>query len=85
MSGMAVLVYLLAMGIPVYLLLHFHSQPWYWHGLAVLAALGIALIPTSPEWNTAASDLLFGFVIGLLLVWGLGGFVLPRSHRHKHA
>ena len=30
---LAVLVYLLAMGIPIYLLYRFHSQAWYWHTL----------------------------------------------------
>jgi hypothetical protein len=33
---MAVLVYLFAIGIPVYLLHHFHSQAPHWHVLALL-------------------------------------------------
>jgi hypothetical protein len=52
MSGIAILVYLLAIGIPVYLLHHFHPQAWYWHLLAILGALGIGLIPTPPAWKT---------------------------------
>jgi len=83
MSNIAILVYLLAIGIPVYLLHHFHSQAWYWHVLAILGALGIGMVPTPPAWKTAASDLIFGFVIGLMLVWGIGGLVLWRPHREK--
>ena len=38
MFGMlAVLVYLLAMGIPIYPLYRYQSQAWYWHALSVLA------------------------------------------------
>ena len=85
MSSIAVLVYLLAIGIPAYLLHHFQFQAWYWHALAIAAALGIGLIPTPPEWKTTGSDLVFGFVIVFLLVWGIGGFVLWRPHREKHA
>jgi hypothetical protein len=85
MSGMAILVYLLAIGIPVYLLHRFHPQAWYWHLLAISGALGIGLIPTPPAWKTTASDLILGFVIALLLVWGLGGLLLWRPHREKHA
>jgi hypothetical protein len=84
-SLLAVLVYLLAIGLPVYLLYHFHSQAWYWHWLAMMGALGIGLIPTPPEWKKAGLDLVFGFGIVFLLVWGIGGFVLWRSHREKRA
>ena len=42
---LAVLVYLLAMGIPIYLLYRFHSQAWYWHTLSILAALAMGFIP----------------------------------------
>jgi hypothetical protein len=85
MFSMAVLVYLLAIVIPVYLLHHFQSQAWYWHLLAVLAALAIGLSPTPPEWKTAGLDMAFGFMIVMLLVWGLGGLMLWHPHREKHA
>jgi len=85
MLSMAVLVYLLAISIPVYLLHHFHPQAWYWHVLAILCALGIGLIPTPPAWKTTASDLIFGFVMSLLLVWGVGGLLLGRPHRERLA
>ena len=85
MSGMTILVGLLAIGIPVYLLHHFHPQAWNWHPLATLGALGIGLIPTPPAWKTTASDLVFGLVIALLLVWGFGGLLPWWPHREKHA
>ena len=85
MSSMAVLVYFLAIGISVYLLHHFYSQAWYWHALAIVGAMGIGLIPIPPQWQRPGLDLVFGFVIVLLLVWGLGGLVLWRPHREKHA
>jgi hypothetical protein len=85
MSSMAVLFYLFAIGIPVYLLYRFHSQAWYWHALATVGALGMGVVPTPPEWKTTESDLAFGFVIVFLLVWGLGGLMLWRPHREKHA
>lgn len=38
MTLLVILVYLLAIGIPVYLLYRFHSQAWYWRALAIAAA-----------------------------------------------
>ena len=59
---LAVLVYLLAMGIPIYLLYRFQSQAWYWHTLSVLAAAGLGFIPIPLEFQKPQFDLLFGFV-----------------------
>ena len=42
---LAVLVYLLAMGIPIYLLYRFQSQAWYWHTLSILAAVAMGFVP----------------------------------------
>ena len=86
MFGMlAVLVYLLAMGIPIYLLYHFHSQAWYWHALAVIAALALGLVPM-PDWLQApSSDLLLGFAFIVLMVWGAGGLFMFHTHHEKHA
>ena len=84
MSGiLAFLVYLVAVAVPVYFLYTFHSQAWYWHLLATLAALAVGLVPTPPDWKTTGLDLVFGFCVTFLLVWGIGGLVTGRSH-HAH-
>jgi hypothetical protein len=82
---LAVLIYLLAIGIPISLLYRFHPQSWYWHLLAIVAAFGLGMVPTPATWKTVGFDLAIGFVFVLLLVWGVGGLVLFRSHRPKHA
>lgn len=82
----AVLVYLSAVAIPLYLLHHFHSQQWYWHVLAVAASIGLGLAPVPPDFQSQGFDLLFGFLFVSLLFWGAGGLLVyhPSSH-HKHA
>jgi hypothetical protein len=85
---LAVLVYLAAIGIPVLLLHRFHAQSWWWHLLALAAAIGLGFVPTPSSWQTASADLAFGFAFLLLRVWGAGGMALWRPHRHgreKHA
>ena len=87
-STVVVLVYLLAIGIPAFLLYRFHSQSWPWHVLAIAAAFGLGFMPTPPAWKTIGFDLAFGFGFIFLLAWGFGGLVMYRphgSHRHKHA
>jgi hypothetical protein len=91
MFGMlAVLVYLLAMGIPIYLLYRLHSQAWYWHSLSVLAAISLGFLPIPTALQRPEFDLLFGFTFIVLMIWGAGGLILFRTHhdtRHheKHA
>ena len=91
MFGMsAVLVYLLAVGIPIYLLYRFHSQAWYWHTLSVLAAIALGFIPIPITLQKPEFDLLFGFVFITLMIWGAGGLILFRPHHdtphhEKHA
>jgi hypothetical protein len=90
MFGMlAVLVYLLAMGIPIFLLYHFHSQAWYWHTLSVMAAVAMGFVPIPTAFQKPEFDLLFGFVFILLMIWGAGGLILFRTqhapHHEKHA
>jgi hypothetical protein len=83
---MAILVFLLAFAIPVYLLYRFGSHSWIWHTLALAAALGLGFLPTPPEWKTKTFDLLFGSVFMFLLVWGIGGLLpVVRHHRARHA
>jgi hypothetical protein len=84
-SLLAVLVYLIALGLPIYLLVHFHSQAWYWHALAVLAALALGLVPM-PAWlQTPSYDIFLGFVFIVLTVWGAGGLMIFNTHHEKHA
>ncbi len=83
---LAVLVYVLAIGIPIGLLYRYQSQRWFWHAVAIAAALAVGFVPTPPEWKGAALDLAFGFFFVVLMVWGIGGFVvMPHHHREKHA
>ena len=89
MFGMlAVLVYLVAMGIPIYLLYRFHTFAWYWHLLCVLTAVGMGFVPIPPALQKPGFDLVFGFAFIALMIWGAGGLILPRTPHHhyeKHA
>ncbi len=82
---LAMLVYLAALAIPVYLLYHFHSQPWYWHVLAIAAGLSLGFVTVPPELQRRGMDLLLGSALVGLLCWGIGGLVMPHRHREKHA
>ncbi|MEO8596036.1 MAG: hypothetical protein ABI759_22130 [Candidatus Solibacter sp.] len=90
MFGMlAVLVYLLAMGLPIYLLYRFHTQSWYWHVLSLGGAVGLGFVPI-PIWlQKPEFDLLFGFTFLTLMIWGAGGLILPHTphsgHHENHA
>jgi hypothetical protein len=85
MFGMlAVLVYLLAIGIPIFLLYRFQSQACYWHILSILAAVALGLIPIPIEFQKPQFDLLFGFAFITLMIWGAGGLIIFRPRRHHH-
>ncbi len=85
MFGMlAVLVYLLAMGIPIFLLYLCKSQAWYWHTLSVLAAVALGFAPIPVSMQKPEFDLLFGFAFIALMIWGAGGLILFRPHEHHH-
>lgn len=60
-------------------LLYFFRTPWYWHVLAVLAAVGLGLIPDLRD--RGFPDLLVGFVFFGLLVWGIGAPFFVRHHQ----
>ncbi len=83
----AVLVYVSAVGIPLYLLHTFHSQEWYWHVLAVCASIGIGIAPIPINYQSAGFDLLLGFLFVSFLFWGAGGLISyhPAGHHHRHA
>ena len=88
MFGMwAILTYLAAMGIPIWLLYRFESQSWYWHCLALAAGAGLGFVPIPPGFQGRAYDLVFGFTFIVLLTWGAGGLIFYRPHhsREKHA
>ena len=82
---LAVLVYLVALVIPLYMLMRFQAQARYWHVLAVGAALALGLIPEPIGLPTAALDLVFGFAFVSLTIWGIGGLLRIRPHHEKHA
>ena len=84
-SMLAVLIYLVAMGFPLWLLQRYGSQTWYWHGLAIAASLVLGFIPTPVEWKGIGTDLAFGFAFVFLMVWGIGGLVVYRPHLPPHA
>jgi hypothetical protein len=86
-TALAVLAYLLAIGIPVYILYRFGSAGWYWHALAVVAAIALGMVPTPMRWQAPIFDMALGFGLVAMLVWGIGGFMAhPHGqHREKHA
>jgi len=85
MSLWTPVIYLIAIAIPVLLLYHFHSAAWYWHVLAIVAALALGFVPTPAELKTTTFDLLFGSVFIFLMVWGIGGLIVFHPHHEKHA
>ena len=70
---LAALVFLLGISLPIYLLYRFHPLSWPWHALAVILAVAIGLAPGTALLNTVAGTFLYGFAIGFLGIWGLGG------------
>lgn len=84
-SVLAVLVYLAAMGLPIYLLHQFHSQAWYWHALAVIAGVALGAVPIPVGMQTPGYDLAFGFLFIVFMIWGAGGLIMFRTHHEEHA
>lgn len=72
---LAGLVFLLGISLPIYLLYRFHPLAWPWHVLAVILALAIGLAPGTALLNSVAGTLLYGFAIGFLGIWGIGGLL----------
>jgi hypothetical protein len=76
----AIVLYVVALAsvvLPIYLLYRFRSQAWYWHVLAVIVALVIGLLPGTALLQTESGSLLYGFWFVLLMLWGIGGLILP--------
>jgi hypothetical protein len=75
----------LGVSLPIYLLYHFHPLAWPWHVLAVILALAIGFSPGTSLLNTVPGTFLYGFAIGFLGIWGLGGLagLGRKSMTHK--
>ena len=84
-SMLAILVYLAALCLPLWLLHRFGSQRWLWHVLAIACSLVLGLLPTPVAFQGVATDLTIGFGFLFLMVWGVGGLVVYRPHIHRHA
>lgn len=84
---LAVVAYLAALAVTVLLLRHFGSAHWSWHVLAILAALGLGMMPAPDSLQGPGVDMAFGAIFILLMSWGIGGMVVfrPHHHRQKHA
>ena len=80
-----VLEAVVTLGLPIFLLYRFRSQAWYWHMLAIIAALVVGLMPGTALLETLSGSMLYGFVFVVLVVWGIGGLILYRPRRAKHA
>jgi len=59
----------------------FHTR-WSWHVLSALAALAVGFSPLLPGWEDPSRDLVYGFVLLFLLVWGFAEPFVHRYHRH---
>ena len=86
-STLVLVIYLVALAIPLFLLYRYHARSWYWHIVCVAAAFALGFIPTPPEWKTQLLDMVFGFTFIFLIVWGLGGLLAFHEHggQHRHA
>ena len=78
-------VALASVAIHLYLLYRFRSQAWYWHVLASIVALVIGLMPGTALLQTENGSLVYGCSFLVLIIWGLGGLILFRWLREKHA
>ncbi len=82
-----ILAYGAALGLALFLLYQFKAQAWYWHGLSIAAAVSMGFIPPPQGLAGPIYDLLFGALFAFLIVWGVGGALMFRTHQahHKHA
>jgi hypothetical protein len=83
-SILATVAYLAALALPILLLRYFGAAHWSWHVLAILAALGLGMMPSPGSLKGPAVDLVFGFLFVFLVTWGIGGIVAFRTHGHRH-
>ena len=82
MSIVVLAVYGISVIFALMLLYRFHAR-WYWHVLSVLLALAIGFSPPLPGWEAPSRDMVYGFVVLFLLIWGLGEPFFHRVHRRR--
>jgi hypothetical protein len=86
MSGsVVILVYFLAMLLAIFLLWRFSHVAWYWHVLAVAAAVGLGAMPPMTISGNPVYDLAIGCGFILLLIWGAGEPFYKLLHLPRHA
>jgi hypothetical protein len=79
------LAYGAAVALAFLLLWWFHSTRWYWHTLAVVAALAIGVTPMPFEISDLSRrylDMAVGSVFLLLFFWGAGAPLFRERHPH---
>ena len=74
-------VYSFSVLLALYCLYLFHAR-WYWHVCSVLAALAVGFSPPIQGWTGPSRDLVYGFVVTFLFVWGFAEPLMHRFHRH---
>lgn len=85
MSGAWVFLgYGLALAAALLLLYRFKALAWYWHVISLAAAVSLGFVPPPQGWSGPTFDLLFGVLFCFLMVWGLGGVLMFRTHHPKH-
>ena len=72
---LAILICGVVGGMFYYAVRHFRAVSWYWHLLAIVAALAVGCFPISIELQKRGLDLLFDLLFVLLLFWGVGGLI----------
>lgn len=82
--SMVALAYSAAFAVAIFLLWRFSHIKWYWHALAVAAAIGLGLMPPMQVSAPAVYDMVIGALFLLLIVWGIGEPVFKVFHLHRH-
>lgn len=82
--SMVALAYAAAFAAAIFLLWRFSNIKWYWHLLAVVAAIGLGFMPPLQVTATAVYDMVIGVVFLVLVVWGIGEPVFKVFHIHRH-
>jgi hypothetical protein len=72
-----------AVAVALLLLWYFHSTRWYWHVLAVVAAIAIGVTPVPFDISDAARrnfDVVVGSLFLLLFFWGAAAPLFRQRH-----